>query len=73
MTDEPDRPPPSAGLCHACRHARVVRSERGSEFTLCRLSRTDPRFPKYPRLPVVACEGHEPRLTSAEPDRATRR
>jgi hypothetical protein len=25
------------------------------------LSRTDPRFPKYPRLPVLACSGYEPR------------
>ena len=26
---------------------------------LCRLSLTDPRFPKYPRLPVVACLGYQ--------------
>jgi hypothetical protein len=26
-------------------------------FFLCRLSATDPRFPKYPRLPVLRCDG----------------
>ena len=54
------RPPTSAGLCHRCRHAQVVVSARGSVFTLCRLSRTDPRFPKYPPLPVTACAGFTP-------------
>ena len=28
-------------------------------FILCELSVTDPRFPKYPRLPVLSCEGYE--------------
>jgi hypothetical protein len=49
------------GLCASCRHQRVVRSGRGSEFSLCLRSRTDPAYPKYPRLPVLACPGHEPR------------
>jgi hypothetical protein len=53
----PPRPPKTAGLCHACAYARVIASDRGSAFTLCVLARTDPRFPKYPRLPVVRCEG----------------
>jgi hypothetical protein len=35
-----------------------VTSARGSSFTLCELSLVDPRFPKYPRLPVVACDGY---------------
>lgn len=26
---------------------------------MCRLSETDPRFQKYPALPVVRCEGYE--------------
>ena len=46
-----------AGLCTDCAHRRVVRSRRGSSFLLCGLSRTDPRFPRYPRLPVLACDG----------------
>ncbi len=48
-----------AGLCATCRHMREVRSDRGSVFYQCTLSATDLRFPKYPRLPVVACPGYE--------------
>ncbi len=48
------------GLCGACRNVRVVESRRGSRFYLCQLSEVDPRFPKYPRLPVVRCLGHVP-------------
>ncbi len=47
------------GLCAACRHARRLESDRGSVFWRCELSATDPRFPKYPPLPVVECEGYE--------------
>jgi hypothetical protein len=49
----------SVGLCFDCRHARVIRSDRGSIFYLCRLSATDPRFAKYPRLPVLSCAGYQ--------------
>lgn len=49
-----------AGLCERCRHAEVVTSARGSRFLLCRRSRVDPAFPKYPPLPVIACPGFEP-------------
>jgi hypothetical protein len=45
-------------LCATCTFARVVESARGSRFTLCRLSETDARFPKYPPLPVLACDGY---------------
>ena len=48
------------GLCAACRHARVVQSSHGSTYYLCRLAETDPRFAKYPRLPVLRCAGYEP-------------
>jgi hypothetical protein len=48
-----------AGLCDACAHARLVTSGRGSEFLLCERSRTDARYPRYPRLPVVVCAGYE--------------
>jgi hypothetical protein len=56
--------PPPAGLCNLCRHQRLVRNTRGSSFSLCRRSKTDPSFPRYPRLPVVECRGYEP----AEPE-----
>ena len=39
---------------------RRVESERGSVFYLCGLAATDPRFPRYPRLPVRECAGYEP-------------
>jgi hypothetical protein len=48
---------PAAGLCETCRHRHVVTSGRGSVFTRCLLHDTDPRFPKYPRLPVTQCAG----------------
>ena len=47
------------GLCTECLHARRVVSAKGSIFWLCAKSETDPRFPKYPRLPVLRCEGYE--------------
>ena len=47
------------GLCRGCRHARIVETPR-SRFWLCRLSAIDPRFERYPRLPVLRCEGYEP-------------
>jgi hypothetical protein len=53
--------PPESGLCDTCLHRRLVPNTRGSVFSLCERSRSDPRFPRYPRLPVTACPGHEPR------------
>jgi hypothetical protein len=57
---------PDAGLCDTCRHQRVVRNTRGSVFSLCLRSRAEPeRFPRYPRLPVLSCEGYERGPTEA--------
>jgi hypothetical protein len=39
----------------------VVRTTRGSSFSLCRRSRQDERYPRYPRLPVLRCPGYEAR------------
>jgi len=36
-----------------------VRNTRGSVFHLCERSREDPAYPRYPRLPVLACGGYE--------------
>jgi len=55
---EPGQPDP-AGLCATCRFAEAVVSARGSRFLLCLRSKTDPDFPKYPRLPVLRCRGYE--------------
>ena len=51
---------PDPGLCAACRHARVQHSARGSTFWRCGRADDDERFPRYPRLPVRVCPGHEP-------------
>ena len=49
----------SGSLCDACRHARLVRSRR-NRFLLCERSLEDARFPRYPRLPVLTCDGFVP-------------
>ncbi|HEY5052220.1 MAG TPA: hypothetical protein VII45_02305 [Solirubrobacterales bacterium] len=46
------------GLCDICLHQRLVPNTRGSVFSLCERSRADPR---YPRVPVGSCPGHESR------------
>jgi hypothetical protein len=50
----------SVGLCANCRHSKLVVSAKGGQFWLCERSRTDRRYPKYPRLPVLECPGYEP-------------
>ena len=52
---------PAAGLCNTCVHQKVVRSGRGSVFSMCLRHRTQPKYPKYPRVPVARCPGFEPR------------
>ena len=56
---------PVAGLCNRCRHQQLVPNSRGAVFSLCRRSRADPAFPRYPRLPVLSCPGFEPGSESA--------
>jgi len=48
-----------AGLCATCEHVRRVESDRGSVFYRCALADSDSRFAKYPRLPVLQCEGYK--------------
>jgi hypothetical protein len=57
LTDDRERA--RVGLCYVCRQARRIRSDRGSVFYFCQRSQTDPRFPKYPRLPVNSCSGFD--------------
>jgi hypothetical protein len=54
-----ERPEKPRGLCEGCRWAHAVRTPR-SLFWLCGRSREDSRYERYPRLPVVRCEGFEP-------------
>lgn len=49
-----------SGVCAACLHARWLKSGGGGDILLCRLSESDPRFPKFPRLPVLSCPGWAP-------------
>ena len=55
------KPHPDPGLCRDCQHSRRIESDRGSVFFRCELSLVDPRFAKYPRLPVLSCSGYQPR------------
>lgn len=48
------------GLCIACRRHRLVVSGRGARFHMCELSKSDPAYPRYPPLPVLACAGYAP-------------
>jgi hypothetical protein len=46
---------------------RRIESDRGSAFYLCGRSVSDQRFPKYPRLPVLQCEGYDPKKAREKP------
>lgn len=48
-----------SGLCATCEHLRLLASRR-SVFVRCGLAAVDPRFPKYPPLPVRECGGYRP-------------
>jgi hypothetical protein len=61
-----------AGLCDSCRQQQLVPNRRGSTFSLCRRSRTEPDYPKYPRLPVLSCRGYEPIARDAPSARGSR-
>ncbi len=55
-----------AGLCDDCAHQRVIESGRGSVFSMCKKHDEDPRFPKYPPLPVLRCSGFAKRDVARE-------
>lgn len=50
--------PIDPGLCGSCAHARVLTNRAGSTFHLCQLSREDCEYPRYPRLPILRCDGY---------------
>ena len=62
-----------AGLCASCTHSKAVTSSKGSTFIQCRLSFTDPRFARYPPLPVVRCDGYRERASDTEPSNPSHR
>lgn len=49
--------PVPPGLCATCEHLRILASRR-SVFVRCGLAEADPRFARYPALPVVRCGGY---------------
>ena len=61
-----------AGLCAACRQAQLVTSSRGSRRPCGRVGQdqlvaaVDPRYPKYPALPVLRCAAFQPRPAGLE-------
>ncbi len=55
-TEVTDRPG-GTGLCASCAHLQVLRSKR-STFVRCGLADADPRFERYPPLPVQWCRGY---------------
>ena len=61
----------TAGLCTSCVHVKLIPSSHGSTFYQCQLSFTDSRFPKYPRLPMLACDGYQARDPRANEARLT--
>ena len=54
---DPDEAPHPAGLCGRCRHVRIVTSDNSNVYYLCGLSAVDPRYAKYPALPLTDCAG----------------
>ncbi len=56
-----DTPPESAiaGLCADCAHAKKLTTKIDATIYLCGLAAKEPRLPKFPRLPVIACPGYE--------------
>jgi hypothetical protein len=60
MSHEPS-PKLHAGLCDDCRYQRVITSAKGSAFSMCKKHDEDPRFRKYPPLPVLRCQGYKHR------------
>jgi hypothetical protein len=55
---------PPAGLCDSCRFQKIIRTGRGSEFSMCERSKLEPAYDKYPRIPVRACPGYEGRSST---------
>ena len=60
MTDPVSRLRRIAGLCGSCRHALLRPTQKDTVYLRCGLAATDPRYAKYPQLPVLRCPGHRP-------------
>jgi hypothetical protein len=47
------------GLCASCQHAKLNATNRGTAYLRCTRAAWDSRLPRYPRLPVLECDGYE--------------
>jgi len=54
------------GLCGRCVYQRIIPTPRGGRFSQCGRHFTEPRFVKYPRIPVNRCDGFEDRPPNSE-------
>jgi hypothetical protein len=52
------------GLCRTCLHSKVNQTRRGTAYLRCTRAEWDDRLTRYPRLPVLACVGHEARAAT---------
>ncbi|MEY9890519.1 hypothetical protein ABIA31_004177 [Catenulispora sp. MAP5-51] len=52
---------PEPGLCAMCSHVHRNETRKGTVYWRCTRAADDPRFPRYPRLPVLSCPGFEAR------------
>ncbi len=71
MVEDPSESRPDgspAGLCARCEHLRTQATRRGAVFFRCARADTDPRFLRYPPIPVRACAGFEPMPEEAPDD-----
>ncbi len=58
--------PQAVGLCSTCEQSRRVASSKGSVFWMCAKATTDPRYLKYPPLPVRHCPGFEQKRSDGQ-------
>ena len=47
------------GLCETCSFHTLITNKQKGTFHLCKKSKTDSAFSKYPRLPVLNCKGYQ--------------
>jgi hypothetical protein len=59
MTSDAEDLHTRAGQCGSCAHAIIRPTRRGTVYLRCAITATDERYPKYPRLPRLECDGHE--------------
>ncbi len=60
---------PTVGLCETCTWVRIATNRRESVFYRCLRAESDPRFVRYPPLPVLQCPGYDRRDSPAQPER----